>query len=99
MRIIGPLRTERPGLARPQIGWRRHSASSSYCPHPSNLSPLTEHSIHKFDFVNPRNLASTLGLDIHPPNPKIWTKDNAPMIASRDMDSDDVDVEAIQNRE
>lgn len=58
-RIICSLRTERPGLARPHIGWRRHSASSSYCPHPSNFSPLTEHSIQKFNFVNPRNLASS----------------------------------------
>ena len=33
-------KTERPGLARPHIGWRRLSASTGYCPHPSNLSPL-----------------------------------------------------------
>ena len=32
--------TERPGLARPQIGWRRLSASTGYCPHPSNPAPL-----------------------------------------------------------
>src|SRR5258705_13828042 len=33
-------KTERPGLARPQIGWRRLSASTGYCPHPSNPAPL-----------------------------------------------------------
>src|SRR6185295_3151112 len=35
-----PQKTERPGLARPHIGWRRHSASAGHCPHPSNQSPL-----------------------------------------------------------
>ena len=27
-------------MARPQIGWRRLSASTGYCPHPSNPAPL-----------------------------------------------------------
>lgn len=29
-----------------------------YCPHPSNLSPLVQHSIHNSHFVNARKLAS-----------------------------------------
>jgi hypothetical protein len=30
---------------------------TGYCPHPSNLSPLVQHSIHKSKFVNARNFA------------------------------------------
>ena len=44
------------GFARPQIGWRRHSASNGYCPHPSNPSPLAPHSIHNSKFVQYKNL-------------------------------------------
>src|SRR6266498_1240063 len=34
-------KTERPGLARPHTGCRRHSAPTGHCPHPSNPAPLT----------------------------------------------------------